>query len=242
MNGPKIVTGIVFLSLASIGCRAKFTSKGPQNSGPAPTSVAGPVVPSQPTATRPVNPIVNTPTDQPALPPISDERPPQLGCPTSQDGSLDPRRAIQRKTIVFKSGRQMVWRKNCEGVVYSKQWEDLGLSTSQLVRLRPQSNATGMMIFNRTTCDTPSLRAQQVTGRNGEFRFAVSISPSSNAMLVKRGQNLIDYEIPGGEKGTLVLTVKIDNRSEDCVVINDRGCPPRRGSEGNWTDNIFTNN
>lgn len=248
MNGPKIVTAFVLISLTTVGCRAKFTKKNSPDSVPATTSVAGPVptttVDPRPTSpvvpVTPVAPVVPTsgPTSGPGIvPQVID---PQLGCPTSGDRSIDPRRALQRKTITFKTGRQMIWRKNCEGRIYSKQWENLTRAISQVVTIRSTSNVTGMMVINRTTCDTPSIQAQQIIGRNGEFRLPVSTSPSNNAMLVRPGQNLIDYEIPGGEKGTLILTVRVNNRSEDCIVIRDRGCEAVQRAGSDWTDNVFT--
>ncbi len=261
MQGTKIVTTLVVLTLTGVGCKAKFTHK---NSPLAPTASAvgpdyptRPVVPSDPQIGqgptlpiipvdepgRPVGPAVPY-TPQVQVPP--DGRPyphpatPQLGCPTSGDASLDPRRVIQKKTIVFRQGRQMIWRKNCEGVVYSKRYENLTTATSQWVRLRSSGRGGHVMIFNRSTCDTPSLQAQQILpSRDGSFRFAVSTQPSNTALMVRPGKNLIDYEIPGGEKGTLVLTVRMSSAEGDCIVINDRGCEPRR--EANWSDSVFQN-
>lgn len=256
--------------VGGVGCKAKFTHKNaPVDPTASAVGPNAPYVPTTPTPPQPVGPtgpqvgqgpvIPTVPVDEPVLPgPTEPYRPqvqvpphggpyphpaqpvPQLGCPTSGDMSLDPRRVIRKKTVIFKRGRQMIWRKNCDGVVYSKRYENLSGATSKVIRLNATGRGGYVMIFNRTTCDTPSLQAQQILpSRDGSFSFAVSTQPSNMALLVKPGRNLIDYEIPGGEKGTLILTVKVSSSEEDCIVLTDRGCGPRRGAH--WTDTVFEN-
>lgn len=272
MNGTKIVTGIVLLSLSSVGCRAKFTTKSAPYAPASGASFAGPVPPPATTGTVPSTPAATPTAGRPVdLPPIPDSVPegpmvpqvrvpptgntvphpgvgqptipsptarPQIACPTSGDMSVDQGRVIQRKTIVFRQGRQMVWRKNCDGRVYSKQYEEFSRSTAQKFVLRPRTCGGPITIVNRTTCDTPSIPALRLSdARDGAFLLSVSIVPAANTLLVKPGRNLIDYEIPGGERGTLILTVKISNNDGGCVVLNDRGCEPKRPRS--WTDDIF---
>ncbi len=240
MDATKIVTTLVFVSMAAstIGCRAKFTSKNrpgpsasavtsgqPQAQSPAPVD---PLVPPTPKTSTDV-PVI----DEPVLAPIPVvPTGGQPACPTVGDNSIDPSRVVQEKTIIFKRGRQMIWRKNCEGKVVSKTWENVPHKTSQIVWIKPQGYGPTMTVFNRSTCDMPNTPVESMilngAPNQGEgFQIAVSTVPTNQALFVKPGKNFIDYEIPGVEKGTLILNVIIDNREGDCIVLNPRNCPPK---------------
>jgi len=261
MDGTKIVTSLVIISLsAGLGCRAKFTSKnGPSSAGPA-ANATGPATPTGPVSKYPQpqpGPVVTpapgpvvTPGPQPGPvvrpgpgtlpPPIVQPpatRPP--ACLTKDDSSVGKDRVVQQKTIVFKRGRQMVWRKNCEGVVVSKKYENIGGNTMKNISLRPVGAQGPMSIFNRTTCHATTSQTSIAGAANGEYNFAVSTQKTNHAMHVKPGQNYIDYTI-GSEKGTLILTVRIDETEDDCIVINAKGCAPKR--EAQWSDTMFGSN
>ena len=168
-------------------------------------------------------------------PPATGSRPPS--CLTGDDGSIDRTRPVQRQTVVFRRGRQMVWRKNCEGVVDSKKYEILDGNTMKNIVIRPVSASGPGSVYNRTTCHATTSQNVIQPAAKGEYKFSVSTRQSNHAMWVKLGQNIIDYTI-GSERGTLVLTVKIDETEGDCIVVSARGCAPKQ--EARWSDQVFS--
>lgn len=244
MDGTKIVTGLVIVSLSSgLGCRAKFQSKNrPGGPGPA-AAVSGPVDPSSGQETGPSVPPPGElpgPGVGPALPPPPTTpvtRPPI--CTTGDDTSIDKNRVVQHQTVVFKRGRQMVWRKNCDGVVVSKQYEILSNNTMKNIVIRPAGGQGPMSVFNRTTCHATTRQHAITPAAKGEHRFTVSTRKTNQAMHVKPGRNYIDYQI-GSEQGTLILTVRIDETEGECIVLNARNCPTQRPAD--WTDHVFDQN
>ncbi len=252
MDGTKIVTGLVILSLTSgVGCKAKFTTKNKPSAQPttsaAPTGgepvasnptpqgppSGGPLVVAGPPSGYPPGghpPVANPPVGRPT---VVTQRPPT--CTTGDDSSIDRSRPVQQQTIVFKRGKQMVWRKNCEGIVVSKKYEVLNGNTMKTVVIKPVGGAGAMSVFNRTSCHATSSQNVIQPAPTGEFKFQVSTQKSNHAMQVKLGQNLIDYAI-GNERGTLILTVRLDETESDCIVISARGCEPKR--EASWTDSF----
>lgn len=258
MDRTKIVTGLVILSLAaSLGCKAKFTSKNkPASPSAGATGGFGTAAPTGPVKdpNAPLGPQVPPPSGQPPVvtrPPVGQppvilpppdthpRRPHPNTCPTDADGSVGKNRVVQQKTIVFKRGRQMIWRKNCEGQVISKRFENLGANTMKTVVIKPVGGQGPMSIYNRTTCHATTRQNALACGPSGEYSFTVSTQKTNHAMHVKPGPNYIDYTI-GGEQGTLILNVRIDETVDDCIVINAKGCAPKR--EAHWSDNAFGSN
>ena len=247
MKRTKIVTGIVAITLLS-GC-ARFTAKNRPGSEP-----TGSAQPSQPAQQSPSTPNVSG-NNPPAVynPPPVDTTPVPVSCPTKSDTSLDPRGAVQRKTIVFRGERTMIWRKNCAGEIYSKKWETRGApETTKRVTIRPVNGSQGTQItvFNRTTCSQPDGQIERVTGSrsgNGSLSFDVSLIKNSGAVFVKAGRdNYLDYEINDCstgrcqlvERGTLILKVRKQSKDNDCIVIRDKGCAPK-SVENSWPAGMF---
>lgn len=253
MDGTKIVTSLVILSMTmTVGCKAKFTSKNkPATAQPMTGATGGndgPTAPSRPTGPTtsqpqvPSGPVVAQPPQGPQQPagPIVGPRPAQPpACLTGDDTSIDKGKPVQHQTVVFKRGRQMVWRKDCDGHVISKQYETLGGNTMKAISVRPVGSGATASVFNRSTCHATNSQHQIRSDAQGIFKFNVSTQKTNHAMLVKKGVNLIDYTI-GSEQGTLILTVRIEETEDDCVVIAARGCEPKR--EASWSDGAFTSN
>ena len=156
---------------------------------------------------------------------------PPRTCDTSGDGTIDPRRPVAERTVVFHQGVQMVWRKNCEGKVVSKRYEEVKKAGRQNIRWI--HNGRGLFTaYNRTTCASMS-PIQVSSNARGELVLSVSLDPTANALHVKRGRNVIDYEI-GGARGTLILNVKVDRSGKGCVVYKAKNCAPRHRDQ-DWS-------
>lgn len=151
---------------------------------------------------------------------FGNSRPSSWECPTKNDTSLDPKRAVQRQTISVKMEKQRVIRKDCDGKVTSDRMEKVTFPTTDIV-LTPTKWWAGSMrgtpvsVENRTTCTTPGMEWDKklmmlligqgtATGvwdyvRDAagfpRIRFSVDTSPTNSSMHVKKNQeNYIDYE------------------------------------------------
>ncbi|MGE4133929.1 MAG: hypothetical protein AB7F86_19995 [Bdellovibrionales bacterium] len=166
-------------------------------------------------------------------------------CPTAGDRSIDPKRALQRKTITVYGGRTMIWRKNCEGKVISKTWENVK-TPKGFVTIFPVGRRMSGDVFitarSRNGCAEARPRSLNLD-RNpkGRIQFSVGLNPGVADLVVGLNQeNLIDYEFrtcvsrAAGkcvrskitEAGTLILKVRLVENKGGCLVYKARGCNP----------------
>lgn len=254
MKTPKNVTGLVVLLIAFTGCKAKFTSVNGPKADPAGAAAEAPTPPPTspnsddqmqvdpelpvdqgvPQGGIPMTPGQSTPRTE--LPPPVDQAP---ICDTGSDKTIDPTRTLSRRRVTFKTGKVMVWRKNCEGKVFSKKYETMDTLKNVSV---VYPNARTWTVYNRTACSSMALSKITKRGKPGEFFLTVSLNSTPKALQVVPGENVIDYEINSRtgvvERGTLILTVDVRRYSkDDCLVLKAKNCavPPAQG----WQPGLF---
>lgn len=237
-----VITGLI-VSL-NVACKAKFTSV----NSPASPSASAQAAPG-PQAGFPVGPDLDDggpqlpPPGQPprvdnnnpgGLPPVIDEptAPEQpRSCHTGDDGTVDPRRPVAERTVRFHQGLQMVWRKNCDGKVVSKRYENVTKLGRQSIRWIHKGKGL-FSAYNRSTC--ASMSPSHIKNlKSGELTLMVSLDPNASALLVQPGRNIIDYQF-GESRGTLILNVVIDRSGSGCVVYKAKNCPEKH-KEQDWS-------
>jgi hypothetical protein len=125
----------------------------------------------------------------------------------------------------------MVWRKNCEGQVVSKRFENVTKLGRQSLRWFHKGKGL-FSAYNRSTC--ASMSPSHVKNlKSGELMLSVSLDPNAKALLVQPGRNIIDYQF-GEARGTLILNVRIDRDGGGCVVYKAKNCPVKR-KEQDWS-------
>ncbi len=168
--------------------------------------------------------------------PAPDVQPPSTGlkCPTSHDLSVDRSHPVIEHSVALMPWRRMVWRKNCDGQIYSKTYENLSLAQTQFVALRSNQNVK-VSAFNRTTCSSWVSSDFEKDQSVEHLRIPVSLRTTSQILTVKRGLNVIDLNY-GNKRETLLLTVIYDRAQNQCVVIRDTGC---QSSQNDQTSHLF---
>jgi hypothetical protein len=174
-------------------------------------------------------------TTTPPAPPAPPAPSGDPDCATSNDKTLDPTRAVQRKSIDLKLERQMVVHQDCDGHEIRRGVEKVTLPSTEII-LTPAKKTLAewwgsfgggsyATAFNRTTCTDAGagntltkllllpFYAGQMMGDDlksamgfPRVRFTVNTSPTLLDMHVQRGQdNYIDYEFTKCEGGDATL-------------------------------------